>query len=104
VIKNLERSYYVGMIILFVGVILALIENPYAIIVYTLGLIPIVGIRIFNFLVSKPENKRRNLIMVLSGAALTMAGVGIYLHESWWIVFLAISAVLDFYISFRRFQ
>lgn len=103
-IKNLERAYYIGMIILFTGVILALIENPYAILVYVLGLIPIVGIRIFNFLVSKPENKRRNLIMVLSGAALTTAGAGIYLNESWWIVFLALSAILDFYISFRRFQ
>lgn len=92
------------MVILFTGIILALIEKPYAIFIFTLGLLPIFGVRVYNFVISKPANKRRHFILILSAAFLATAGAGIYLNKSWWIIFIALSGILDFYISFRRFQ
>jgi hypothetical protein len=103
-VKVLERSYYVGMALLFAGIVMAILEKPYALYFYALGLLPVLGVRIFNFVVSKPENKRMYMIMVMSGAALAAAGAGILMKDPWWIVFIAISASLDFYISFRRFR
>lgn len=103
-IRVLTASYYIGMIILLAGILLALTEKPYAVYLYGIGLLPVLGIRVFNFIVAKPENKRKNLIMVVSGIMLAIAGVAIYMGKSWWIVFIAISAILDFYISFRKFS
>lgn len=101
--KMLERLYIAGMLVLFAGIILAIAEKPYAIYIYGLGLTPVLGIRIFNFLVSNPQNKRKNLILVVSALFLLVAGIAFFINKSWWIVFIALSATLDFYISFRRF-
>lgn len=83
---------------------MAITENPYAVYAYGVGLLPVLGIRVLNFIVAKPENKRKNLILVLSGIMLAIAGVAIYLGKSWYIVFIALSAIFDFYISFRKFS
>ena len=103
-IKIIEKSYNIAMAMLFIGIILAIIEKPLAIYFYAAGIIPILGIRIFNFVVGKPENKRKHLIMVISALFLVIAGIAIFMNRSWWIIFIAISAILDFYISFRRFR
>lgn len=102
--KFLTASYYIGMIILLTGILFALTEKSYAAYVYGIGLLPVIGIRLFNLFVSKPENKRKNFILVVSGIMMGVAGVAIYMNMSWWIVFIAISAILDFYISLRKFS
>lgn len=101
--KILSISYYAGMVLLFAGIVMHLSLHPLALWVYAAGLLPIVGIRIYNRLVGKPENRRKHTILVVSGLALVAAGVAMYLSKSFWVAFIAVSAVLDFYISFRRF-
>ncbi|GAO28148.1 hypothetical protein [Geofilum rubicundum] len=102
--KVLSTSYYLGMVVLLTGIILHLAELEYAFWIYLIGLIPVFGVRAFNLIVGKPENFRKNVILVLSAFALTMAGGAMFYERTYWVIFIAISAVLDMYISFRKFS
>jgi hypothetical protein len=101
--KLLTGLYYIGMILLFAGIVMHIVEFKLSVAIYIIGLLPIFGVRIFNFIIGQPENRRKHGILLFSGLALVAAGVAMYFGRSYWIVFIAISAVLDFYISFRRF-
>ncbi len=103
-VKLPEKLYYFGMIILLAGIVLTITEINYSLIVYSLGLIPVFGIRVYNLIVSKRANRRKNLILFFSAVFLIIAGLAIFYNKSWWIIFIALSAILDFYISFRRFN
>lgn len=102
--KILSTIYYLGMVILLSGIIMHLAELQQAFWVYLIGLIPVVGIRAFNLVVGRPENFRKNIILMLSGLALAAAGGAIFYDRTYWVLFIAISAVLDMYISFRKFS
>lgn len=102
--KILSTIYYLGMVILLTGIILHLVEIKHAFWVFLIGLIPVFGIRAFNLVVGHPENFRKNLILLVSGLALAAAGAAMFYDRTYWVVFVAISAVLDMYISFRKFS
>ncbi len=102
--KSLSIIYYVGMAFLFIGIVMLLTDIYGGLIVYSIGAIPIVSIRIFNRVVCKPERERINTILVISSLFLIAAGVAKFYQESYWIVFILITAVLDFYVSFRRIK
>ena len=101
--RILSISYYAGMALLFAGIVLQLNHHEFALHLFVAGLIPIIGIRIYNRMIGHPDNRRKNSILVFSALALLAAAVAIYLNKSYWIVLIAVSAVLDLYISFRRF-
>jgi hypothetical protein len=101
--KTLSTLYYLGMVVLLTGIILHLAELKYAFWIYLTGLIPVFGIRVFNLIVGKPENFRKNVILLLSALALALAGGAMFYDRTYWVLFIAISAVLDMYISFRKF-
>ena len=102
--KSLSILYYAGMALLFIGIVMLLTDIYGGLIVYLIGAVPIVSIRIFNRSVCKPERERINTILVFSSLFLIAAGVAKFYHESYWIVFILITAVLDFYVSFRRIK
>ncbi len=102
--KALSIIYYLGMALLFIGIILLLTDSKGALIVYSIGAIPIVGIRLFNRIVAKPERHRINTILFVSSLFLIAAGVAKYYDERHWVVFILITAVLDFYVSFRKIK
>ncbi len=70
--------------------------------VFAIGLIPVLGIRIYNFIIATPHRKRTNGILMLSAIFLTISVIAIYYHKDYWIIFIAISAILDGYVSFRK--
>lgn len=102
--KILTTIYYLGMVILLTGIILHLAELKQAFWVYLIGFIPVFSIRAFNLVVGQPENFRKNVILIVSALALAAAGGAIFYDRTYWVIFIAISAVLDMYISFRKFS
>ena len=103
--KALSIMYYIGMALLFTGIILLLTDSEEgALIIYSIGAIPIVGIRLFNRIVAKPERHRINTILFVSSLFLIAAGVAKYYDERYWVVFILTTAVLDFYVSFRKIK
>jgi hypothetical protein len=102
--KILTTLYYQGMVILLTGIIMHISELTYAFWIYFVGLIPVVGIRAFNLVIGKPDNFRKNVILGLSALALVAAGAAMLYGRTYWVIFIAISAVLDLYISFRKFN
>ncbi len=102
--KSLSTLYYIGMAFLFIGIVMLLTDIYGGLIIYSIGAVPIVSIRVFNRVVCKPDRRRTNTILVVSSLFLIAAGVANYLQESYWIVFILITATLDFYISFRKIK
>ena len=101
--KILERLSYVGMIVVFAGLIMYLNDISQAIYVYSAGILPIIAYRFHNVAASDNENRRKYIILAMSSLFLASAAFGMYLNRSWWIVPVAIAAAFDLYISFRRF-
>ena len=102
--KFFSIAYYVGMILLFIGIVMLLTDIKGGLILFSAGALPIVGVRIFNRSVCKPERRRINTILVISSLFLLAAGVAKFYHKEYWIVFILITAVLDFYVSFRKIK
>ena len=100
--KILSITYYIGMALLFAGIIMMMTDISGNLIVFSIGTIPIVGIRLFNRIVAKPERQRINTILFISSLFLVAAAAAFYYNEKYWVVFILITAVLDFYVSFRR--
>ena len=92
------------MLILFIGIVLLLTESTGALIVYFTGAVPIAGIRIYNRLVCIPERRRINTILSYSSLFLLAAGAAYYFGKPYWVVFILITAVIDFYVSFRKIK
>jgi general stress protein CsbA len=100
--KFLSILYYLGMALLFAGIIMMMTDMSGGLIVFSAGTLPIVGIRLFNRIVARPERQRINTILFISSLFLAGAAAAKYYDEKYWVVFILITAVLDFYVSFRR--
>jgi general stress protein CsbA len=100
--RFLSGLYYAGMVLILAGVIMNILELPSASWVFAIGLIPVLGIRIFNFIIAPPLRKRTNGVLMLSAIFLAAAVAAIYYQKDYWIIFIAVSAVLDGYVSFRK--
>ncbi len=95
--------YHVGLILILAGVIMHVAEISAAPWVIAVGIVPVLGVRIYNFAISPSHRKRPNAILMVSSFFLVAAVLAIYLGRSYWIVFVAIAAVLDGYVSFRKY-
>jgi len=93
--------YTAGMIFILAGVILHLADINYDYLVMAIGLLPVIGIRIYNMSKSSSADHRKHMIHVMSSLALAAACVSIYYNTTHWVVFILIFVVLDLYISFR---
>ncbi len=102
--KFLSGLYYAGLILVFAGLIMLLTNNPGAFWIYTAGVMPVLGIRLFNLVVSRPDTRRINAILVISALFLAAVSAAIWFNRSYWIIFIAVAAILDGYASFRRLK
>ncbi|WP_075601900.1 hypothetical protein [Saccharicrinis aurantiacus] len=102
-IKTLTISYYIGMALIVIGILFQLNDVEYAAYILALGLIPFLGVRLYNMLNGKFENRRLHSILVVSALALLAATIGIFLNKGYWIIGVLITATLDLYVSFRKF-
>lgn len=100
--RFLSGLYYAGMVLILAGVIMNIAEMKSASWVFAIGLIPVLGIRIYNFMIAPPHRKRTNGILMLSAIFLAVSVTAIYYQKDYWILFIALSAVLDGYVSFRK--
>ncbi|MGM0376024.1 MAG: hypothetical protein ACQEQ0_04575 [Bacteroidota bacterium] len=96
--------YHAGLILILAGVIMHVTETSAAPWVIAVGVVPVLGVRIYNFAIAPSHRKRPNAILMVSSFFLVAAVVAIYLDRSYWIVFVAIAAVLDGYVSFRKYS
>jgi hypothetical protein len=101
--RFLSGLYYAGLILILAGIIMHIIDIPGAPWIFTAGIIPVLGVRIYNFVIAPAHRKRINGILMLSAVFLTAAVFAIYFDRGYWILFIAISAMLDGYVSFRKF-
>ncbi len=102
-LKILSISYYIGMVLILLGILLKLNDVAIAFYLIAVGLIPFLTVRIFNMVNGKFENRRLHSILVVSALFLVMAAVGIYLNKTYWIIGVMVTAALDLYVSFRKF-
>ena len=103
-IKVLSIAYYIGMILVLAGILFQLNGMPYALECLVVGLVPLLGVRLFNYIKGKPENKRLHGIMVVSALFLVVAAVLIFMHRSYWVIPVFIMGTLDLYVSFRKIR
>ncbi len=101
--KLLSYAYYLGMLCLILGIFLKLNDSTLAPTFLIAGYIPFLGVRLFNFLKGKEINKRLNAILTVSALFLGASIVAILFDRSYWIIGIIITAVLDFYVSFRKY-
>lgn len=101
-LKLFSILYYIGMAIYIIGILTQLSGSylgPYLLII---GVLPIIGVRIYNRTVAIEARKRINTILLFSSFFLAAAGITVLMNKSYWIIFIIIGAVLDGYSSFRR--
>ncbi len=103
-VKTLSISYYIGMALLFIGIVMQLNDMNQGVYLMTVGVIPLLAARLYNVLYGKEENKRLNTILLVSSIVLTLSVASIFLHYGFWVVGIFITAMLDLYVSFRKFR
>jgi len=101
--KLLSYAYYIGMLALVLGIFLKLNDSPLALTFLIIGFIPFFGVRLFNYLKGKEINKRLNGILTISALFLGASIIAILFNRTYWIIGVVITAVLDFYVSFRKY-
>ncbi|TRX70862.1 hypothetical protein [Carboxylicivirga sp. M1479] len=102
--KLLSVVYYVGMAFVFTGVLMHMSDLPYGAWCFGLGALIMFGIRLYNLLMGKPENKRVHSILVYSAFMLLPGTWAMLTHRGYWIIFILLTAILDSYASFRRIK
>lgn len=104
ILKLLSALYYLGMALLVIAVITLIAKISIAKWIFVAALVPIVGVRLYNRIVCVPERKRINSILFISSLFLVVAAFLIFENRNYWIVAALITAVLDFYVSFRKIK
>ncbi len=99
--KNITKIYYVGMALLLAGILLHITEITIGFWIYTIGLLPVLGIRVYQFMSALPDDRRKYIPYLFSGISFGSAAVAIYYGRSYWVIFIALAALLDFYYSYR---
>lgn len=103
ILRFLSGLYHAGLVLILAGVIMHITGISAAPWVIAVGVAPVLGVRIYNFIIAPSHRKRPNAILMVSSFFLVAAVLAIYLDRSYWVVFVAIAAVLDGYVSFRKY-
>ncbi len=102
--KVLSVLYYIGMVLVFLGVLMGVTHVEFNYLVLFIGSLPMIGVRIYNRIIGRVENHRIFSILIYSALFLLPAAWAMYAGKSYWILFIAIMAALDTYASFRRLR
>ncbi len=102
--KFLSVTYYVGMALVFLGVIMHISDLQYGAWCFSAGALIMVGIRLYNRMVGKPENQRVYSILLYSSIMLLPAAWAMLTYRRYWVIFIILTAVLDTYASYRRIK
>ena len=102
--KLLSVVYYIGMALVFLGILMHISELEYGVWIFSGGALSMIGIRLYNRIVGKPENLRIFTILLYSSLLLLPAAWAMYTHRRYWIIFIILTAALDAYASFRRIK
>nr|WP_321453389.1 hypothetical protein [uncultured Carboxylicivirga sp.] len=102
--KILSILYYIGMALVFFGVLMAVTKVEYSYLVLLIGSLPIIGVRIYNRIVGREENHRIFSILIYSSLFLLPASWALFTNRTYWVVFIIMMVALDFYASFRRIR
>jgi len=102
--KLLSVVYYVGMALVFIGVLMHISDLNYGAWCFSSGAIIMVSIRLYNRTIGKPENKRIHSILVYSALFLLPTAWAMLTNRGYWLIFLLVTAALDTYASFRRIK
>ena len=100
----LSILYYIGMGLVFLGVLMGVTQVDFDYLVLLLGSLPIIGVRIYNRIIGREENRRVFSILIYSSIFLLPAAWALFTNRSYWVVFIMLTVVLDFYASFRRIR
>ncbi|WP_088653329.1 hypothetical protein [Geofilum rhodophaeum] len=99
--RTLTIANYTGMLLIVAGLLLHLNESSLGFWLLTAGLVPVLGLRSYNLVVAKEDQRRQHLLLLISALALVATAAAIWYNRSYWVLFIAIAAVLDLYLSFR---
>ncbi len=102
ILKSLSLLYYLGMGLVFTGVVMALGNMEKAPWIFAMGVVPILGIRLYNRAVCEKDRQRINSILVASAIFLAASAYIMMIGRNYWIVGILIASVLDTYASFRK--
>jgi hypothetical protein len=102
--KVLSITYYIGMALVFIGVLMHMSGLNYGAYVFGGRSLIMIGIRLFNRLYGKIENRRVHTILLYSSLMLLPAAWAMITYRRYWIIFLVLTAILDTYASFRRIK
>lgn len=101
-IKLLGILNYIGMAMIIIGTLAALSDAKWAIYVLAIGILPILGLRLYNRFEATSKYERINTLLVISSLIIVCGIVALYMNQRFWIVCLFIAAMLDGYASFRK--
>ncbi|MCU4162608.1 hypothetical protein [Carboxylicivirga caseinilyticus] len=102
--RVLSILYYIGMGLVFLGVLMGVTNVDYDYLVLFIGSLPIIGVRIYNRVIGRKENFRVFSILIYSSIFLLPTAWAMYTNRTYWVVFIICMVVLDFYASFRRLR
>lgn len=100
-IKKTTLTYYVGMSLLIIGILLHVVEIKIGFWIYALGVLPVSALRVYQFFNAHSNDKRRHVPFIFSTIAFIAAAIAIYYNRSYWVIFISLAALLDFYYSYR---
>ena len=102
ILKSLSILYYIGMGLVFAGIIMQLGHIEKAHWIFAAGVLPILGVRCYNRAVSTSDRARLNTILVVSALFLVASAYIMFIGRNYWFVGVLISALIDIYTSFRK--
>jgi hypothetical protein len=102
--KLLSVIYYIGMALVFLGILMHISDLNYGAWCFSGGALIMVGIRFYNRMIGKPENKRVNSILLYSATLLLPAAWAMLTYRRYWVIFVVLTAFLDTYASYRRIK
>ena len=102
--KLLSIVYYIGMALVFIGVLMHISDLNYGAWVFGGGSLIMIGIRGYNRMIGRIENQRVFTILLYSSIMLLPATWAMLTGRKYWIIFIALTAILDTYASFRRIK
>lgn len=99
--RTLTIANYIGMLLIVAGLLLHLNETALGFWLLSAGLVPVLALRSYNLVLAEEDQRRQHFLLLVSALALVATAAALWYNRSYWVIFIAIAAVLDLYLSFR---
>src|SRR5690554_4066607 len=96
--RTLTRLNYAGMLLIIAGLLLHLNGLSAGFWLLVTGLVPVVALRVYMLIMAPEEQRRIQLLHLLSALALVATAIAMGYNRSYWVIFIAIAAALDLYL------